>query len=352
MPKDNFSFTENSDGTATVFEEDHLEEVGSTRSEDDPNNSQNNTSDDADSSSTADTLDDDDLDDDDSSMANRQEEGPASTEGGLSKTEQNRLARHRKKLLRTEKFEQLQAQLASTNQTNQQLQEQLNILSRRTTGAEIVQVEQELSRIEQTYLYHKGVMEAASQAGKVSDALQAGEKMNSAKARYGEVTRLKEAISRQTTVGTVAMPDPAVTTNATKWATGNKWYNPSGQDFDSRITREIDSDLTKEGFDPRTTSYWEELDRRVQKHLPHRASVDNNNRNRGSTSRPRNTVAGSGREDIGTGGSGSGGGGNKFTLSVERVQAMKDAGQWADPKKRSEMTKYYRDYDRASSGKA
>jgi hypothetical protein len=81
--------------------------------------------------------------------------------------------------------------------------------------------------------------------------------------------------------------------------------------------------------------YWEELDDRLQKLLPHRYTGTTDEEPR-RTSRPRNVVTASGRNTPS-----STGGANQFTLSRDQVQAMKDAGMWDDPVKRAKMVKRY-----------
>jgi hypothetical protein len=100
----------------------------------------------------------------------------------------------------------------------------------------------------------------------------------------------------------------------------NDWYDPQGTDEDSEIMLTIDKRLAKEGWNPTTPEYWEELSKRAQKRLPHRYP---------QRVKPRNVVSGSSRE------SAPAGSGGNMTLSKEHVQALKDAGMWEDPAKRA-----------------
>jgi hypothetical protein len=94
--------------------------------------------------------------------------------------------------------------------------------------------------------------------------------------------------------------------------------------------------MADEGWSPQTQDYWEELDNRLQKYLPHRynGAVESVSP---STRRPRNVVTSSGRESMAS----SGGGRNTFTLNPDQVRAMKDAGMWDDPDKRAKMIRRY-----------
>jgi hypothetical protein len=126
--------------------------------------------------------------------------------------------------------------------------------------------------------------------------------------------------------------NPALVRQANKWMERNSWYDPKGGDEDSQIAKVIDNRLAEEGYDPSSSDYWEELDSRLQKRLPHLYNQRSSESNR---SRPRSVVTGTGRE------TGRASGGNTFVLEPEQVRAMKDAGLWDDPEKRARMIKRY-----------
>jgi hypothetical protein len=131
------------------------------------------------------------------------------------------------------------------------------------------------------------------------------------------------------------VPDPAVTQNAKLWMERNSWYDPQAKDMDSEIAQRLDKKLTDEGYDPSSPDYWEELDDRVAKYLPHRAESAPQ---RPTTQRPRMT--GSGRESAPSGRA------NEFRLSPDRVAAIKEMGAWENPEQRAKMIKSYAKYDR------
>ena len=138
--------------------------------------------------------------------------------------------------------------------------------------------------------------------------------------------------------------DPGVQRHAATWIDRNDWYKPDLSDTDSKVAKQIDETLVKDGWNPGTAEYWDELDNRLQKYLPHRYNKSNE---RSESSRsPRNTVGSSGREA-----SAAYGGTNRtFTLSAEQVRAMKDAGMWEDPAKRARMVKRYATESRNNKG--
>lgn len=139
-------------------------------------------------------------------------------------------------------------------------------------------------------------------------------------------------------------PDPTVAKNAQMWMRRNSWYNPNGGDTDSRVAKKMDELMAAQGWDPTDPDYWDELDSRLQKELPHRYN-DSNDEDSRNVRRPRNVVGSSGREA-----SAAYGGSNRsqFVLSPERVKAMKEAGAWDNPERKAKMIKQFIAYDRAN----
>jgi hypothetical protein len=136
--------------------------------------------------------------------------------------------------------------------------------------------------------------------------------------------------------------DPEVKRLASNWVAKNKWYNPAGTDHDSRIAKKIDELMSAQGWNPTDPDYWEELDSRLQKELPHRYNDDNDDETR-NVRRPRNIVGSAGREV-----SAAYGGSNRtqFVLSPDRVKAMKEVGAWDNPERKARMIQQFINYDR------
>lgn len=125
------------------------------------------------------------------------------------------------------------------------------------------------------------------------------------------------------------------------------WYNPQGQDADSKLIIELDNEVAKE-YLPTSDKYWQELKRRVKKHFPEKfeaeVSDDDNEQEEAPVQRTRKgpPVGGSSR-------SSNSSSATQIRLSPERVQAMKEAGMWEDPVLRAKMAKKYATYDKQNS---
>jgi hypothetical protein len=137
------------------------------------------------------------------------------------------------------------------------------------------------------------------------------------------------------------MPNPTVQRNAADWMKRNSWYNPDASDSDSKVAKKVDELLVTEGWNPSDPDYWDELDSRLQKSLPHRYNQTSNGDF--AVRKPRNVVGSSGREaSAAYGGRNS----SQFILSPERVKAMKEVGAWDNPDRKKRMIDEFRKYDR------
>ena len=284
-------------------------------------------------------------DKDDGQEAAHADGGDADDQDHPDDTEAIRTARRNQRRARKEMIKQKNAEkdirLQNLQRQNQELMERLSVVERKTQSADLARIDKALEDKELRLQYAKMKM---AEATSNSD----GDAFSKAQDMWYEVRREIESIK--------ALKDQAVRANsnqpiqdnremqrqAAKWMDRNPWYDPNGDDEDVEIAKVVDQRLVKEGWNPNSSEYWEELDRRLQKRIPHRYTDDIDER---PTRRPRSVVTSSGRENI----NGSGAR-NTFTLSPEQVRAMKDAGFWDDPDKRNKMIKRYAQEARQSQG--
>jgi hypothetical protein len=130
------------------------------------------------------------------------------------------------------------------------------------------------------------------------------------------------------------IPDPGLQRQIAAWMERTPWFDPERKDMDSKIAKQVDEQLHAEGWNPATSDYWDEMDNRLRRYLPHR--YNDVHEESSSRRKPRSPVTSSGRENAS-----SAGGRHSFELTTEQVRAMKDAGFWDDPKKRLSMIKRY-----------
>jgi hypothetical protein len=232
--------------------------------------------------------------------------------------------------------------ISALERRNEEMARRLAELENTAAGFQFAQldrfIEDEATRVE----YAKMKMTQAAKAGDAVGQAEFMEQFHEAKNKLAQAQMYRQQQLEEAKRPRNNVPSPmseTVKENAGAWLTRNNWYDPSGQDTDSKIAKVIDNALASEGWDPADPEYWEELDNRLKERLPHRYTGKSGVRNRRSGTP-------SGRSDV----SGSPAAKNTFTLSRERVQALKDAGMWDDPAKRAKAIRRYAEFDRSNRG--
>jgi hypothetical protein len=225
---------------------------------------------------------------------------------------------------------------------NQELISRLSVVERKTHSADLARIDKAIEDSELRINYAKMKLSEAAESRDGNAMAKAQEMWMEARQQAESLRNLKRSATQPRQESSI--PDPRLQRNAANWMERNSWFNPDGKDLDSKVAKQVDEQLTSEGWDPNTTDYWEELDNRLQKYVSHRynGKTDENPNQR---SKPRGIVTGSGRESASRAG-----GKNTFTLSPEQVRAMKDAGFWDDSEKRNKMIKRYAAEARQSQG--
>lgn len=284
------------------------------------------------------TTDDNDHGSDEDDEAARAAEIAA---GGAVDADAERLReqKRQKRRARKEYHKQVSAEkdvkLTLLERQNQELLERLSVLERKSHGSDIARINKAIEDQGARIAFAKQKIAEATSSGNGELLTSAQEMWFEARRQYEALEALKKKATQQPQQRTIQAPDPQLQRLANTWMSNNSWYDPKGRDPDSRVALAIDQAMGEEGYDPRSADYWEELDNRLQKYLPHRYTEDATERPT-RTSRPRGAVTGSGRESAS-----SSGGKNSFTLSPEQVRAMKDAGMWDDAEKRAKMIRRY-----------
>jgi hypothetical protein len=216
---------------------------------------------------------------------------------------------------------------------NQELMERLSVVERKTHSADLARIDKAIEDQELRLQYAKMKISEAASASDGHAMAEAQETMYEARRQMEALSNFKKAaVEPRQSQGNV--PDPRLQRLAANWMEKNDWYDPNARDTDSKIAKQIDETLVSEGWDPTSPDYWNELDNRLHKYLPHKYNDTTDVRS--STKRPRSVVTSSGRESV-NGSTNR----NTFVLKPEQVRAMKDAGFWDDPNKRAKMIKRY-----------
>jgi hypothetical protein len=187
------------------------------------------------------------------------------------------------------------------------------------------------------------VIAKAVEAGNGKDVAQAMRYRDQAMQKVQQLQFAKQQAAQQRPSG--QQLDDMTMHYANEFIKANPWYDSQGRDEDSAIVIAIDQSLAKDGYNPQTEEYWDELRKRAARRLPEKfkAERQSNERDTREERTPRGGPAvGSGREYAPATTR------KEIYLSPERKQALIDAGVWDDPVLRMKYAKRYSEYDRAN----
>ena len=244
-----------------------------------------------------------------------------------------RARRRSKKDLIRKTNEEKDVRLQMLQRQNEDLTNRLSRVEQRTQQHDVSRIDKAIEDQQVRLEYYRMKLSEATGSGDGGGAVEAQEGLFETKQTLAQLNQAKQQAARPAPPQQKPI-NPSVQRHAAGWIERNEWYKPDLSDTDSKIAKQIDEELTKAGWNAESAEYWDELDNRLQKYLPHRYNSPSDKREQRT---PRNTVGSSGREA-----SAAYGGTNRtFTLSAEQVRAMKDAGMWDNPEKRQKMIKRY-----------
>lgn len=251
--------------------------------------------------------------------------------------ERRRQERQNKKKFRNEKEDSYKREIDSLKKQVGDMNEWKNTVESRRVQSGVAQLDKALKDSIDAIDIAKQAIASATNNQDGEALVDAQELYYAARKRVDELGRVKQQLVHRQQQPPQQNIDPNVIRNAQTWMTGKDWYDPTGKNQDSRVALTIDNSMAEEGWDPRKSEYWEELDSRLKNYLPHRYNSGYTERTgdksippTGGTSQSRGTSS------------------SNFTLSPERVRAMKEAGMWEDNTKRQSMIRRYIDQDRNS----
>ena len=244
--------------------------------------------------------------------------------------EARRNRRRAKKVYIKRTNEEKDQRLGLLQRQNQELMERLSVVERKTHGADMARYDKAMEDEQYRLKYAQQKMKEATDNSDGEAFTKAQELWYDTRRKLEAMNNYKEQVAKAGSSES-SPADPKLVRLANDWMEANSWYDPEAGDEDTQIAKVIDKRLAAEGWNPATKDYWDELDNRLQKRLPHRYTRDTGENSRRS---PRSVVTGSSRES-------SRGNGSQFVLEPEQVRAMKDAGFWDDPEKRNKMIKRY-----------
>ena len=224
---------------------------------------------------------------------------------------------------------------------NDDLERRLTVQEKRAQQSEVVSIEQQIAQANKEAQMADRVIAKAVENNNGEDVAKAMKYRDQAMAKVNQLAQAKQHASQPT-------PPPAVDERTMHYAQEfmkeNPWYDAQGRDEDSAIVMAIDQALSKDGYNPQTEEYWDELRHRAARRIPERFDEDDYEPVKPSARKPRGgPKVGSGKEHapISTR--------KEVYISPERKSALIEAGVWDDPVLRMRYVKRYAAYDKQNS---
>jgi hypothetical protein len=215
---------------------------------------------------------------------------------------------------------------------NDDLERRLSGIEQRTHQQDLSGIDAQIAHVANELQMADQVIAKAVEAGNGSDVTKAMQYRDQARERLAQLNVAKNQVAQARP--TQPAIDDLTLMHAQNFMSENSWYDPQGRDEDSAIVLAIDAALVRDGYDPKSADYWDELKRRASRRLPERFSESAPRKPRGGP------AVGSGREHAPATTR------REVYISPERKQALIEAGVWDDPVLRAKYVKRYAEYDR------
>lgn len=284
-------------------------------------------------------VDEDDEDDEDERLAQSEDD---SEEDIAKQAVHDRRAKRRERQKRAR--DAAQRELQMLRETVAALSQRVAATETHAVNTNVQTLEQRLAKAVADVRQAETIIAKATEAGNGEDVVAAMRIRDQAIAEAQQLNAAKQQFEQaRQQVDSPAQPNPQVVNYAKEWMQANPWYDPSGRDRDSAVTKAIDNELASEGYNPATREYWEELTARVAEAI---GGDDDQGAAASSTTqraRRKGPPTGNTREHAPVSTK------KEIYVTPERKAAMIEAGVWDDPVMRQRYLKAYQAYDNGSA---
>ena len=265
----------------------------------------------------------------------------------LNKTDKEREAiRERRRLEKLERKERRdkaitrdKVELDFLRNRNDELERRMSAQEQRAHQTELSQVDAALQKALNDAKLAESIIAKAVSSGNGEDVTKAMRYRDEALATAQQLAQYKKTAQPPQQAPQVPQVDPTVVEHAKDFMEDHPWYDAQGRNEDSAIVLAIDQALAKEGFDPKSEDYWDELRKRVARRLPDKVKAATPEPSRVPRGGP---AVGSSKEHAPVSTR------REVYISPERKQALIEAGVWDDPVLRTKYVKRYAEYDRVN----
>jgi hypothetical protein len=257
--------------------------------------------------------------------------------------ERRRLEKLERKERRDQAIKRDKLELDFLRKRNDDLERRVTAQEQRAHQADLGTYDSQIASAAKEAEMAERVIAKAVEAGNGKDVAQAMRYRDQAMQKVQQLQVAKQQAAQQRPSG--QQLDDMTMHYANEFIKENPWYDSQGRDEDSAIVIAIDQSLAKDGYNPQSEEYWDELRKRAARRLPEKFKPERQSSSRDTREErtPRGGPAvGSGREHAPASTR------KEIYLSPERKQALIDAGVWDDPVLRMKYAKRYSEYDRAN----
>jgi len=261
--------------------------------------------------------------------------------------EQIRARRRAEKQRKKENRDRDRLELGFLRQRNEQLERRQSELDSRVANGEMVMIDNKIAELEgqireadriKALAIDQSKGEAAAEADRIGNDLRGGR--NALVNLKNQRAQAAQAAQQQRAAPQI---DPQIQAQARNWAGRHEWYDPNLRNLDSRVAKAVEEQMFTEGsYDARSDEYWDELDNRLRKYLPHHFRNGNGEDGEEREPEERRTRG----PQVRVGGRERPLRKNEVYVSAERKEALVAAGVWDDPVLRDKYLKQYQKYDR------
>lgn len=279
-------------------------------------------------------ADEDDEDDEDARLAQSEDD---SDDEISRQTNHDRRAKRRERQKRAR--DAAQRELQMLRETVAALSQRVAATESHAASTNAQTLQQRLDRAVAEVRQAEAIMAKAAEAGNGEDMVAAMRIRDAAIAEAQQLQTAQQQFEQVRKQVGNPQADPQVVNYSREWLQANPWYDPTGGDRDSAVTNAIDIELTREGYNPATREYWEELTARVAEAI----NGDSDEAPAQPKPRRRGPPTGNTREHAPVSTK------KEIYVTPERKAAMIEAGVWDDPVQRQRYLKAYQAYDNGSA---
>jgi hypothetical protein len=282
----------------------------------------------------------DDDDDDDERVAAQNDDDDSEREAIRERRRKEKLDRkgRRETAIKRDKTE-----LDFLRSRNDDLEKRISTQEQRAHNQELQGIEAAIAQANKEVEMAERVIAKAVENNNGNDVTKAMKYRDEAMNKAQQLNYNKQQSAQQ--ANTAPSVDDRTMHLAKQFMDDNPWYDANGRDEDSAIVMAIDQSLSRDGYNPQTEEYWDELTARSARRLPERFDEDEVSRKPTKTARKARggPAVGSGKEHAPTSTR------KEVYISPERKAALIEAGVWDDPVLRTRYVKRYAAYDKSNA---